>query len=186
LAVGGSPQCGSPDLLRLRLSLALERRYNAGIMTPEWRSHSKLKARFHPQAPDDLQVVVHEGGPRLSAHPPELIWVTILSQKGDVFLGRVLNQPHGLSSIRKGSEIQFLVPEGGKYPLMVTDKYLLERSNWDIEPCQGCGLSELFDAPSELIQAIFPNTPPDFQMERFSAFCGMCGGVQLITAKDAE
>ena len=42
-----------------------------------WRDDPLLTGRFHPNHPDDLQVIVHEGGPRLSTSPPELIWVRL-------------------------------------------------------------------------------------------------------------
>jgi hypothetical protein len=61
---------------------------------------------------------------------------------------------------------------------MVTDKYLSERGAWTILPCRKCGFSEMFDAPSDLIRAVFPKSPPGGQMSMFTAFCPLCGGVQ--------
>jgi hypothetical protein len=66
---------------------------------------------------------------------------------------------------------------------MVTDKYLRERGDWIIHPCRKCGFSELFDAPSDLIRVVFPNTPPDAQMSMFTAFCPLCGGVQGVASR---
>jgi hypothetical protein len=125
-----------------------------------WRQHPSLRGRFHPECPDDLQVVVHDGGPRMSAHPGELVWVRVTGVEGNVFRGRLLNQPHNLQSVRLGDTIQFLVPTGGKHPLMVTEKYLRERANWSLHPCNKCGLSELFDAPSDLVSKSFRTFPP--------------------------
>jgi hypothetical protein len=68
---------------------------------------------------------------------------------------------------------------------MVSDKYLAERRNWVIQPCAKCGLSELFDAPSDLQKIVFPSMPPDATMKMFTAFCGLCGGVQVVQHKDA-
>jgi hypothetical protein len=99
-------------------------------MPHEWRDHPKLRGRFLAEYPDDLQVIVHDGGPRLTSHRPELIWVRITRGDGNLFRGRVLNQPEQLSSVSQGSEIQFLLPGGGEYPLMVTDRYLGERGFW--------------------------------------------------------
>ena len=110
-----------------------------------WRQHPGLRGRFHPECPDDLQVVVHDGGPRMSTHPPELVWIRVNGVEADVFRGQLLNQPHNLKSVRVGDTIQFLVPTGGKHLLMVTEKYLRERANWIVRPCNKCGLSELFD-----------------------------------------
>jgi len=151
----------------------------------EWRKHPALQGRLRPDHPDDLQVIVHDGGPRITDRKPELMWVTISAYEGDHFAGKVLNQPEQLETIRQGEEIYFLVPKSGQYPDRISREYLKERPHWIIHPCQQCGFSELFDAPSDLIKAVFPDLPDDAVMEAFTVFCGMCGGVQLIQHKDA-
>jgi hypothetical protein len=150
-----------------------------------WRDHPRLKGRFQLEYPDSLQVLVHDGGPRLTDRHPELIWVSVTGGEGEVFSGRVLNQPHQLMSLSLGSQIRFIVP-GGEHPLLVTDKYLAERPAWEITPCNRCGLSELFDAPSDLMRVVFPNTPKDAVMSMFTAFCGACGGILVVKQKGAE
>jgi hypothetical protein len=153
-------------------------------MAHEWRSHPQLKDRFHPDFPDDLQVVVHDGGPRLTKNRPELIWVRLSAAEGaNLFLGTVLNKPTQLSSIKLGQEIRSLVAAGAKHPVLVTAKYLEERKNWEIHACQKCGFDELFDAPSDLLRAIFPKAPPGAVMEMFTSFCPLCGGVQTLQNK---
>ena len=47
-----------------------------------------------------------------------------------------------------------------------------------VRPCDKCGLSELFDAPSDLISKIFPDIPADAKLGVFTTFCPLCGGVQ--------
>jgi len=71
-----------------------------------------------------------------------------------------------------------------EYPLRVTAQYLAERSQWHIQACSGCGLDELFDAPSLLIAKVFPNAPGELEM--FSALCGACGGAQVVQKLAAE
>jgi hypothetical protein len=155
-------------------------------MSHEWRQHPKLRERFHPEAPDDLQVIVHDGGPRLSKKSPELVWVTVTAADGrDVFTGRVLNQPQQLKSVSQGTFIKFIAP-AGDHLVMVNEKYLAERDRWNIHGCNKCGFNELFDAPSDLMRAIFPDLPADASMEMFTSFCGICGGVQVIQDKDAQ
>jgi hypothetical protein len=156
----------------------------AGRFYGEWRLHPRMKGRFHPDSPDDLQVVVHDGGPRLTAHRPELVWVRVMGCNDDVYHGRPLNQPHQLTTVSEEAEIDFVVPDGGKHPLMVTPKYLRERPDWIFGPCNKCGLTELFDAPSDLIRIVFPNVPPGATMAAFSTFCGVCGGIQIVRPKD--
>jgi len=153
-------------------------------MGSEWREHPKLSGRLHPDHPDDLQVLVHDGGPRITPNPAEAVWVTVTGTDGDVFRGRVLNQPHNLRTVRQGSEILFVVVDGAEFPVMVTDKYLRERGAWNIHPCRQCGFSELFDAPSDLIRVVFPNTPAGAQMSMFTSFCPLCRGVQGVEARD--
>ena len=141
--------------------------------------------RFHPDYPDDLQVLVHDGGPRVTPNSPEAVWVSVFGVDGDVFRGRVLNQPHNLQSIRQGSEIKFVVADGTEFPVMVTDKYLSERGAWVIHPCRQCGLSELFDAPSDLIRVVFPKMSPGEQMSVFTALCPLCGSMQEVVSRPA-
>jgi hypothetical protein len=146
----------------------------------EWRQHPKLQGRLHPQHPDDVQVIVHDGGPRMTDKRPEAVWVKIVASESDVFTGEVLNQPQQLNSVKQGDRIQFIIPDSGKHALMVRPKYLKERPAWIIHACDKCGLSELFDAPSDLMAKAFPNLPPGSMMEMFTAFCGACGGVQGV------
>jgi hypothetical protein len=145
-----------------------------------WRTHPKLTGHFHPEHPDDLQVIVHDGGPRLTDLAPELVWVTVAGSEGDVFTGRVLNQPAHLLTVRKDQEIKFITPDRCQHPLLVTDKYLHERPLWKIEPCKQCGFAELFDAPSDLIRAAFPEVPEGAVMEGFTSFCPLCRGIQML------
>ncbi len=151
-------------------------------MAGEWRRHPKLLGKFLPDFPDDLQILVHDGGPRLSTKFAEAVWVTVTGTDGEVFRGRVLNQPTQLGAVRHGSDIRFVAAAGADYPVMVTDKYLAERGAWKITPCQKCGFDELFDAPSDLIRVIFPNLSADGQPAAFTTYCPLCGGVQLVAA----
>ncbi len=153
-------------------------------MGREWREHPKLKNRFLPEYPDDLQVFVHDGGPRLTRNQAEAVWVTVTGMEGEVFRGRILNQPVQLQSIRQGSEIQFVAADGAQHPIMVADKYLRERGAWVIHPCNKCGFSELFDAPSDLIRVVFPNQPADAKMSMFTALCPLCGGFQAVESSN--
>ena len=147
-------------------------------MTESWRNHSELRRRFHPEYPDDLEVLVHDGGPRTSNTMPELMWVRVTGSSDDVFTGRLLNEPEQLTSVVVGDELMFVAREHFQYPLRVTSQYLAERSSWKIYPCSGCGLDELFDPPSILIAKVFPNAPGEIEM--FSAVCGACGGAQVV------
>lgn len=155
-------------------------------MSQLWRDHPRLKGRFHPDAPDDVQVLVHDGGPRLTDSSPEAVWVTVTGcDADDVFTGHVLNQPQQLESVVQGTEIKFIAPSGD-HLLMVTDRYLAERPMWIIQPCNQCGLDELFDAPSDLMRVIVPDIPEGATMAMFTSFCGVCGGVQVVQDAKGE
>ena len=154
-------------------------------MTP-WRDDPRLKTHFHPDFPDDIQVIVHDGGLRTTDKPPEVVWVRVTGGCSPWYFGTVLNQPTYLLSVHQDSTIHFVAPEGGEYPLMVTEQYIRERPNWEIEPCLKCGLTELFDEPSELIKITFPDLHiPDGQpvMVTFSTFCGFCGGKLAVSSR---
>ncbi len=154
-------------------------------MTERWRADARLRGRFHPEYPDDLQVLVHDGGPRITDRAPEVVWVRVSGSEGDAFLGRVLNQPVGLTGVREGDVIRFVACAGAPHPVMVTGKYLRERPDWEIIPCNRCGFDELFDAPSDLMRIVFPDAPQDAVMEMFTSFCPLCGGAQVIQARGA-
>jgi len=151
-----------------------------GTLWGTWRQHPKLRGHLLPDHPDDLQVIVHDGGPRITTRAPEAVWVSVIGAEDDVFRARVLNQPFHLESVSQGSEIRFIVPGASAQPVMVTEKYLQERDAWRIHPCIKCGFAELFDAPSDLLRATFPDLPADGTVEAFTARCPLCGGPQAL------
>lgn len=152
----------------------------------EWRNHPGLKDKLHADFPDDVQVLVHDGGPHLTDHHLEVVWVRVTACDGSVFKGTVLNMPKQLTSIQQSSVINFLVPDGGEYPLMVTEKYLQERGDWIVHACKKCGLTELFDAPSDLIRVVFPDLSEASILNMFTSTCGACGGLQIVQHKNAQ
>lgn len=149
-------------------------------MKAPWRDYPPLIGKFHPEAIDDIQVMVHDGGYRFTKSQPEVIWVRVIGLGDDVLRGVILNKPHQLKKVRQGDEILFIVPKGGDYPLLVSEKYLAEREEWVIEPCNKCGFDELFDAPSDFIGLVFHNLDKGSTVEVFSYFCNLCGGVQMV------
>jgi hypothetical protein len=156
-------------------------------MAAPWRNDPLLVGRFHPKHPDDLEVVVHEGGPRLCAIPPELMWVrlhdvALMGPERRAYRGVLLNSPHRLPNVQSGEEILVLPAKGSPHPIRTSALYLEERAQYDVWPCKKCGFSELFDAPSALIAKIFPNLQEGSLMARFTTYCPLCGGVQEVVA----
>lgn len=91
------------------------------------------------------------------------------------------NSPDQLRTISQGSAVLFVVPESGPHPVMVTRRYVEDRVNWRIRPCDTCGMSEALDAPSDLCKVVFPDLPSGALVDSFTGFCGLCGGVQVFT-----
>lgn len=175
-----------PELVRQQQAAAEAVRAPKAAVHHEWRYLPQLRGRLHPDYPDDIQVLVHDGGPRFTGRRPELVWARIVAAAPGVFTAEVLNQPRQLRSVHQGDRIQFVVPDSGDHPVMVRDKYLTERAAWIVHPCNGCGLSELFDAPSDLIPKVFPNMRPGDTVEGFTVICGACHGVQVVEAASRE
>jgi hypothetical protein len=155
-------------------------------MKTPWRDYPPLVGRFHPKFPDDIQILVHDGGYRFTKSQPEVIWARVIGLEDNVLRGEILNNPHQLKNIRQGDEILFIVPKGGDYPLLVSEKYLAEREDWVIRPCDKCGFDELFDAPSDFIDLVFHNLEEGSTLEVFSYFCNLCGGVQIVNLPGIE
>ena len=151
-----------------------------------WRTDPAFAGRFHPDFPDDLQVIVHEGGPRLTKATPELVWVHVTGKQEEAYEGTLLNQPQQLPKLNIDDSILFLPTNANNPPVMVTEKYLTERKQWHLVPCDKCGMPELFDAPSDLQAKVFPNLPPDSKVETFTSFCPICGGVQVVSSEPTE
>ncbi len=154
-------------------------------MSHEWRDNPKLKMRFHStEFPDDIQVVIHDGGRRMTEIAPECVWVRISDYEDGIFVGTILNQPYQLQSVKQGNRILFVEPPSDStFPLMVTEKYLAEKPAWIINPCEKCGSQEILDAPSDLIKVLFPATPEDSTIDAFTTFCVFDGGVQSVKRK---
>ncbi|HEX8115225.1 MAG TPA: hypothetical protein VF516_46175 [Kofleriaceae bacterium] len=177
-----------------------------------WRKDPDLKGRFHDSYPDDLQVLVHDGEPRRTSRQPELCWVRIVEAKEGpprrfifmpqatslsesefarkyrtnkiVYVGKLLNAPHALQSVRQGDTVRFFTGGGLEQPLQVTLEYLEERENWRIVPCNKCGMGECLDPPSVMAKLRFPDQPPDAVTTMFTSFCPRCGGMQMLSRHD--
>lgn len=142
----------------------------------KWRSDPSLSGRFHSSDyPDDLQVLVHDGGPRFTDKKPEEVWVRVTGGDGRIFTGCILNHPVRLKTVHQEQTIRFLAPRDGGRLVMATEKYLLERPHWEISPCDKCGLSEVLDAPSDLVKASFKDLPAGGAFFTFTSFCPICG-----------
>src|SRR5262245_38476224 len=107
-----------------------------------WRNDPELSARFHPQYPDHIQALLHDGEPRRTNRPPEACWVAVTAVHGrmrfadvacepggprsaarvhwierPVYRATLLHPSHALTTVREGQSILFLVVPGVPYPL---------------------------------------------------------------------
>lgn len=154
-------------------------------MTPKsWRTDSRLSGYLHPRNRDEVQVLIHDGSPYVTSAQPEKIWVKLLRAEGELYRGQVLGQPQQLISVGQGSEI-WLKPTPRTAPIFLPESYMQERPYWHIQPCEQCGLDDLFDAPSELIYRLFPHVMTEKQMRVFATTCPLCGGMQIVENKAA-
>ncbi len=145
----------------------------------QWRNHSKLKDLFHPESPDNLQVLLHDGDPALTGRKPELLWVRVMDVEGSLFRAQVLDRPRQLMRVREGSLVRFMVPQGGRHPLQVRPGYWKERDQWVIEPCLGCGLTELLEAPNILAHHLCK--VKEESLSCFEVVCAVCGEIQRVS-----
>lgn len=153
-------------------------------MKSPWRDYPPLIGKFHPEFPDDVQVMVHDGGYRFTEAQTEMIWVRVIGLENDVLRGVVLNEPYQLEKVAQGDEILFIVPKGGDYPLLVSEQYLAEREDWIIKPCDECGFDELFDAPSDFIEdAFLPKYEGSITLD-FTCRCNLCRGIMVVSRRE--
>lgn len=151
-----------------------------------WREDPRLKGRFHPEAPDDVQVYIHDGNPRFCRRIPEVAWVRVLASGRAAFRGQILTAPQGLLSVKQSSTIIFQVCKNTGLPFLVSKRYLEERREWHVKPCTHCGFSGLFEPPSELFEKAHRGAPEGMIPMASTAFCPLCGGVQMIYHKDID
>jgi hypothetical protein len=150
-------------------------------MRADWRRDPILKGRFHKDAQDDILVIVHDGHPGITGRAPEAVWVRVTGRRGTAWIGTMMNQPHQLQSMRKGTEVLFGAP-GRHLPLVhVTPKYLEERTVWTVGPCSKCGLTETFSPPSELLEDCDASADVRAQLRRVQVPCPLCDGTQILT-----
>jgi predicted nucleic-acid-binding Zn-ribbon protein len=152
-----------------------------------WRDDPDLKDRFHPDYPDDLQVIVHDGSFRFTDTRPEVMWATIVNrlewthqtgETGYAYKAILLNVPQQLKTVKQGAEILLVAHKDYKFPIHVTHEYIMERDFYNITPCSNCGLPELFDPITKLAAKSFPDMDKDkesVEMMAFTSFCPMCG-----------
>lgn len=171
-----------------------------------WRDDPDFAKRFHPDHPDDLQVLVHDGEPRRTKRGPEACWVTVTGVHGTlkspvaskdaklplpadaiqwierkVYRGSLLNQPKQLASVKQGDDVLFIHAPGIPHALLVVAGYLRERPQWAIAPCDRCGADQSLDPPMVMARTRFPDAPPGSVPVAFTAFCP-CGGTMMLSA----
>ena len=165
-----------------------------------WHDDPDLKERFYSEYPDDLLVLVHEGSFRFTNTKPEAMWSRIIARmEWDLRGGEtiyaykaiLLNQPQNLKTLKVGQEILLVAHKAYQYPIRVTYDYLAERHQYDITPCNQCGLPELFDPIPKLIEHTFPDMNKqmgnkEFAVPVFSSFCPVCRGVMIVSGKRAD
>ena len=175
------------------------------MTTSPWRDDPALARRFHPDHPDDLEVIVHDGEPRRTGRAPEACWVTVTAlhrqvripvalpdavppvsaeqvtwTPRSVYAGRLLNHPHHLTTTKQGEMVLFMVVPGLPHPLLVGEAYLAERGRWALIACDRCGADQALDPPTIMARTRFPDAPAGSMPVAFTAFCP-CGGTMALS-----
>jgi hypothetical protein len=171
-------------------------------VSSEWEQIPYLANKLHPINRNQVQVCIHDGGPvpavcvvrpqknarieevaiASSNHfkMPQLLWAEIVGRRGRIFEARLLQDPIIVRQIQKDSHFLFQIKPDSPWPFLVTEKYLADRVNWTISPCNKCGFSELFDPPSQLIQSYLPGVKVS-AVDGFSWQCPAdCSGFIMI------
>ncbi len=148
-------------------------------MNNPWRVNPKLKDKFHPEYPDDIEAIVHEGF-RVSDSKPEQMWIRVQEFDGSIFKAILLNQPFQLKNLKQGDKCLFILEPKLGVLVRVTTEYLNDIKMWEITPCDKCSNSTLFDPPSRIMHAAFPGLPEGATTEGFTTFCPFCGGVIIV------
>jgi len=155
-------------------------------VAPVWRDDPLLRGRFYEGHPDDLEVVVHEGGPKTTRSTPEVMWVRVHAKRGTTYVGTLLNQPHQLKTVHSGDEILFVVRKGFEHPFRVTEQYVEDRKGWSVEPCGQCNLPELFDPPSVLAPSATKVPRPVAAGFAFVTVCPACRGQRFFSKRETS
>jgi hypothetical protein len=178
--------------------------YHRRMTTAPWHADPALAGRFHPDHPNDLQVMVHDGEPRRTKRTPEACWVTVTGVHGAlrmpvapvdakpplnvgqvrfeerlVYAGTLLNEPKQLATARKGDTVLFMTAPGVPHPVRVTEHYLAERGGWAVTACNQCGADQALDPPTIMARTRFPDAPEGSIPIAFTAFCP-CGGTMML------
>lgn len=165
-----------------------------------WHNDPALQGRFHDDYPDDVQMLIHNGSFRFTTSAPEVVWVRITARmeferndgkQATAYKALLLNQPHHLEGFEKGADVLLLADADYEYAIYATHEYVLQRPDFEITPCDNCGLPELFDTVPSLIDFSFEGeaaTQMQKQIEAgggvvFSSFCPMCGKAGQLTVK---
>ncbi len=108
-----------------------------------WHEDLALKGHFHPEYPDDLQILVHEGSFRFTNTKPEVMWGRLLARietthrdgsTTHAYKATLLNQPKQLKTVQVGQEILLVAYPAYRFPIRVTHEYLASRGDYEITP----------------------------------------------------
>ena len=200
---GSGDRPGGPVTPPADSRLARHLRHTRPVSTP-WKQDLALAGRFHPEHPDDLKIVVHDGEPRRTQLTPEACWVRVDRVFGSlvspvappsanppvpadqiawwqrpIYGGVLLNTPAHLKTVRAGDVLAFVTAPGIPHPLYVTSAYATERAEWAFTPCDRCGADQALDPPTIMARTRFPEAPARSMPVAFRAQC-TCGGMIML------
>lgn len=162
-----------------------------------WHTDPAMAGRFHPDHPDDVQVLLHEGSFRFTPARPEVMWArligraTIAGQGGrrmGAYRMELLSQPLELQTLAAHDHILAVCNSSYPYVIRVSETYLTERTDYEVWPCNQCGLPELFDNISALTAYAMGGSVAvaEQRVMMFTSACPLCGGTLVVRHKDID
>jgi hypothetical protein len=136
-----------------------------------WRTDPALSGRFHPDAPDDLQVEFYD----VAGH--ELMWVRTTGIDADVsgYSGRLLNNPTIVPGVAANDIVTYRASSGAIHPIWVSTTARANLRGWEAR-CASCGFDLLLDAVETIVSRQFPHA----NVVTFTTRCRMCSGSMLV------
>lgn len=90
------------------------------IADAPWRGDPALRGKFHPQWPDDIQVLID--APDGGGGAGEVCWLRVVAvddPDARIYAGVLQHAPRALAHVQAGDRLRFTITPGARHPRMV-------------------------------------------------------------------